>query len=38
MPNRSISDPAPLHAVVILSVSIGVVVSALVLLVLVIFF
>ena len=38
MPNRSISDRTPLHAVVILSVSIGVVVSALALLVLVIFF
>jgi hypothetical protein len=38
MPNRSISDRTPLHAVVILAVSIGIVFSALALLVLVIFF
>jgi hypothetical protein len=38
MPNRSISDRTPLYAVVILAVSIGVVVSALALLVLVVFF
>ena len=38
MPNRSISDRTPLYAVVILAVSLGIVVSALALLVLVIFF
>lgn len=38
MPNQSISDRTPFHAMVILSVSIGVVVSALALLFLVIFF
>jgi hypothetical protein len=38
MPNRSISDRPPLHAVVILTVGLGIVVSALALLALVIFF
>jgi hypothetical protein len=38
MSNRSISDRTPLHAVVILAVSIGILFSALTLLVLVIFF
>jgi hypothetical protein len=38
MPNRLISDRPPLHAVVILTVGLGIVVSALALLALVIFF
>jgi hypothetical protein len=38
MSNRSISDRTPLHAVVIIAVSLGIVASALALLVLVIFF
>jgi hypothetical protein len=38
MPNRSISDRPPLHAVAILTVGLGIVVSALALLALVIFF
>ena len=38
MPNRSISDRTPLYAVAILTVGLGIVVSALVLLILVIFF
>jgi hypothetical protein len=38
MPNRSISDRTPLYAVGILAVSLGIVVSALALLVIVIFF
>ena len=38
MPNRSISDRPPLYAVVILTVGLGIVVSALALLVLIFFF
>ncbi len=38
MSNRSISDRTPLYAVVILAASLGIVVSALALLVLVVFF
>jgi hypothetical protein len=38
MSNRSISDRTPLYAVAILTVGLGIVVSALVLLILVIFF
>jgi hypothetical protein len=38
MPDRSISDRPPLYAVVILTVGLGIVVSALALLVLIFFF
>ena len=38
MPNRSMSDRAPLYAVVMLAVSLGIVVAALALLALIFFF